>query len=127
MSAVAPWPSRQFHRRLAAVALGGLVTALSACHAIKTQLGMNAGAASSSATTPTGTAASSQASPGGKKVHLGGGGKGAPGLIESLGQSSHDSRETSNFDASPYGVTPPRFLWRSHDSPSQDRPGRHHL
>jgi hypothetical protein len=111
-------------RALGTVVLGGLVLTLSGCHALKTQLGMNAGAATSSATTSSSSAAGSgQSSSGGKKVHLGGGGdKGPPGLIETLGRAMHADRESSSLDATS-GVTAPRFRWGSRAGAARGRPG----
>jgi hypothetical protein len=115
---------RSRHRR---AALAGLLVVVSGCHAIKTQLGMNAGATSGSA--PSGSseapAASGSSSSSGKKAHLGGGDRGAPGLLETLGRPGHDGHDASGFDASPYDVSPPRFVWRTHSGPAQDRAGKH--
>jgi hypothetical protein len=110
------------------VTIAGLLVAVSGCHAIKTQLGMNAGATtSSSASGSTDPAPSSgqSATTSGKKAHLGGGNKGAPGLLESLGRDGHDAHDASGFDATPYDVSPPRFVWRSHSGSAQERQGKH--
>jgi hypothetical protein len=126
--------SRSSARRRGRVAVVALAFTISGCHAIKVQLGMNAGASTSSApSTPTSTSSSSSAASGqassGKKAHLGGGGgdKGPPALLETLGRGSHDGHGGSGFDATPYDVSPPRFVWRSHSGSAQDRQGKRHF
>jgi hypothetical protein len=126
MNNVAGRSSRSIAGRHGRAALAGLLVVMSGCHTIKTQLGLNAGATSSSAAGSSDAASTSgSSSSSGKKAHLGGGNKGAPGLLESLGRGGNDGHQSSGFDATPYDVAPPRFVWRSHSGPGQERQGKH--